>query len=246
MPAPDPLGTVVSTYVASRTGPVAAAVYDLSSGQFWQLGPATPQDEASIVKVNILEAVLAQSKGQGLSTSTQSIAQNMIENSDNDAATTLWNAAGAASGIGSFNTSAGLTSTTPSPCVVCTGFPWPGWGLTTTTPSDQITLLKRLVESNPVLTDSERSFELGLMEDVTPSERWGVSTGVPAQATVALKNGWLPLNSTNTNWQINSVGWVSGLGRNYLIAILTTGNPSEAYGIETIDSISRTVWSTLG
>ena len=84
------------------------------------------------------------------------------------------------------------------------------------------------------------------MENVTPSERWGVTVGVPSQAVVALKNGWLPLNDTDTNWQINSIGWVSGLGRDYLIAVLTTDNPTEAYGITTIGQISTDVWTALG
>ena len=48
------------------------------------------------------------------------------------------------------------------------------------------------------------------MENVAPDQRWGVSGGVPAGVTVALKNGWLPLNDANTDWQVNSVGWVSG------------------------------------
>jgi hypothetical protein len=63
--------------------------------------------------------------------------------------------------------------------------------------------------------------------------------------TIALKNGWLPLNASDTDWQVNSIGWVSGLGRDYLIAVLSTGNPSEAYGIDTIDELSAIVWRQL-
>ena len=33
---------------------------------------------------------------------------------------------------------------------------------------------------------------------------------------------------------MNSIGWVDGTGRNYLIAVLSTGNPSEQYGIDSI------------
>ena len=94
----------------------------------------------------------------------------------------------------------------------------------------------------PKLTDAERHFALSLMGNVTPSQRWGVSGGVPAQVTVALKNGWLPLNQAGTDWQINSVGWVSGRGRDYLIAVLSTGNPDEQYGIDTIDQLAAIVW----
>ena len=127
----------------------------------------------------------------------------------------------------------------------CPGFPWPGWGLSTTVPGDQLTLLRRLVEPNSLLSSSERTYALSLMENVAPDQRWGVSGGVPAQVTVALKNGWLPLNSANTDWQINSEGWISGGGRDYLIAVLSTGNPSEQYGIDTIDQLAAMVWNAM-
>ena len=227
-------------------GTVAAAAYDLNTGHSWTLGQSPPQAEASIVKVDILEALLAQSGGQGLSAANQSVAQDMIENSDNDSATDLWDAAGMSSGIGSFNSSVGLTDTTLSTCVECPGFPWPGWGLTTTVPMDQIMLLRTIVQPNSLLNNSQRQYALGLMENITPSERWGVSGGVPSTASVALKNGWLPLNDDDTDWQINSIGWISGMGRNYLLVVLTTGDPTEQYGIDTITQISSMVWQELG
>ena len=184
--------------------------------------------------------------GTALSAGDQALAEQMIEDSDNDAATSLWDEVGGASSIRSFNTQAGLADTSPSPCVTCAGFPWPGWGLTTTVPSDQLTLLRELVEPNSLLSSAERSYALSLMENVTPGQRWGVSGGVPAQATVALKNGWLPLTSANNDWQINSVGWISGSGRDYLMAVLTTGNPTEQYGIDTIDQLGAMVWNDMG
>jgi hypothetical protein len=235
----------VTQYLAGRDGTVLAAVYDVRTGQSWRLGDGPAQDEASIVKVDILETLLNDSDRAGLTADNQALAQQMIEDSDNDAATTLWYAAGGAAGLGPYNAKAGLAGTTPSLCVQCTGFPWPGWGLTTTVPSDQITLLKRIILPNPLLTSAERSYALSLLENVTPDQAWGVSGGVPAGVTVALKNGWLPLNDDNTDWQINSEGWVSGGGRDYLIAVLSTGNPDEQYGIDTISELSSLVWSAL-
>jgi beta-lactamase class A len=246
-PHPDPFTAAAAAYLGSRAGSVSAAVYDLSTRQLWTIGPGTPQAEASVVKLDILETLLRQAgPGGALQGTDAELAQNMIEDSDNTAATDLWDAAGGAGGIRSFNAAAGLTSTTPSPCVLCTGFPWPGWGLTTTTPSDQIGLLRQIAEPGGLLTAAQRGYAAGLMENVTPSQRWGVSDGVPPQVTVALKNGWLPLNLAGTDWQVNSVGWVSGLGRDYLIAVLTTGNPDEEYGIDTIGALSAAVWQQLG
>ena len=156
----------------------------------------------------------------------------MIEDSDNNAATELWNEDGGAPAVAAFDQSAGLTET----------FPNAAWGLTTTTAADQITLLRHLAEPNPILTDDSRAYELGLMENVTPAQAWGVSAGVPPGVTIALKNGWLPLS---TGWAVNSVGWVDGDGRDYLIAVLTAGDPSEAAGINSIGIVSDAAWGTL-
>ncbi len=240
----DPLAAAAS-YAAQRAGTILAAVYDVRTGQTWRLGQGQPQPEASVVKLNILETLLAQ-RSSGLSAADKPLAQLMIEDSDNDAATSLWYAAGGAAGLQAYNEAVGLADTTPSSCVQCAGFPWPGWGLTTTVPVDQLSLLKELIEPGTLLTPAERGYALSLLENVTPSQRWGVSGGVPAQVTVALKNGWLPLNDAQTDWQVNSVGWISGDGRDYLIAVLTTGNPSEQYGIDTIDQLSAIVWGAMG
>jgi beta-lactamase class A len=244
----DPFGTAAARYLSGRAGTVLAAVYDVGTGQTWRLGLGQPQAEASVVKLDVLETLLAerdQDKGTGLSASDQSLAEEMIEDSDNAAATSLWYEVGGAARIRSFNAEAGLTDTAPSSCVSCPGFSWPGWGLTTTTPDDQIALLRQLVTPGSLLTSAERDYALSLMENVTPSQRWGVSGGVPAQVTVALKNGWLPLLGTDSDYQINSVGWVSGGGRNYLMAVLTTGNPTEQYGIDTIDQLAAMVWQDM-
>jgi hypothetical protein len=244
----DPFAMAAS-FLSGRAGTVAAAVYDIATGRTWRLGGGQPQDEASVVKLDVLETLLAeqdQDDGAGLSASDESLAEQMIEDSDNDAATSLWYEVGGAAGIRSFNAKAGLTHTVPSSCVTCPDFPWAGWGLTATTPDDQIALLRQLVMPGSMLTAAERAYALSLMEDVTPSQQWGVSGGVPAQVTVALKDGWLPLRGTDGDWQINSVGWVSGGGRDYLMAVLTTGNPTEQYGIDTIDQLAAMVWQRMG
>jgi hypothetical protein len=244
----DPFGAAAASYLAGRAGTVLATVYDLRAGRTWHLGQGRPQAEASIVKLDVLETLLSergQGNGTGLSASERTLAEQMIEDSDNDAATSLWYAVGGAAGIRSFNARVGLTRTAPSSCVVCPGFAWPGWGLTTTTPDDQIALLRQLVTPGSRLTGAAREYALSLLRDVTPSQRWGVSGGVPARVTVALKNGWLPLRGVGSDWQINSVGWVSGGGRNYLMAVLTTGNPSEQYGVGTIDQLAAMVWQHM-
>ncbi len=241
----SPLGSAAASYLSSRLGTATAAVYDVASGQTWYLRPGDVQDTASIVKVDIMATLLDQSmtSGQPIDPEEQSLLTSMIEVSDNDAATALWNSVGGPTAIGAFNASIGMTETTPSSCLTCPGFPWPGWGLTTTTAADQIILLRHLILPNTEINDSERNEALNLLENVTASERWGVSGGVPPGVTVALKNGWVPL--PDSLWQDDSIGWISGDGRDYLLAVLTDGNPTEDYGIATIDTLSSLVWRAL-
>ncbi|HET9078773.1 MAG TPA: hypothetical protein VFN68_17690, partial [Acidimicrobiales bacterium] len=82
-----------------------------------------------------------------------------------------------------------------------------------------------------------------LMERVTPSQAWGVSAGAAPGSTVALKNGWLPVGR---HWTVNSIGWVDGAGRDYLISVLSEGEPTEADGITSIQTVARHAWSRLG
>jgi beta-lactamase class A len=245
--ARDPLGGTATAYVSTRAGTVTAAIYDIRTGQTWQLGQGRAQAEASVVKLDVLETLLAERGhgGAGLSASDRALTEQMIEDSDNAAATSLWHEVGDGPGIRSFNTRAGLTQTSPSSCVVCAGFSWPGWGLSTTTPVDQLTLLKQLIRPGSLLSDADRDYALSLMENVTADQRWGVSGGVPAGVAVALKNGWLPLEGTDSDWQINSVGSISGDGRDYLMAVLSTENPTEQYGIDTIDQLAAMIWRQM-
>ena len=90
----DPLSVRRPPYVAGRSGTVLAAVYDVRTGQSWRLGDGPAQAEASVVKLDILETLLARQRRAALSPADQSLAQSMIEDSDNDAATSLWDEAG--------------------------------------------------------------------------------------------------------------------------------------------------------
>jgi hypothetical protein len=242
----DPFGSAAHA-LAGDQGTLLAAVYDVATGREWTLGTGTPQAEASIVKLDILETLLAREReaGESLPAADMPVAQSMMEDSDNDAATSLWYAADGPAGIASYNAAAGLDDTTMSSCVECADFPWPGWGLTTTMPADQIVLLRQLVSPRSLLSADQRRYVLSLMENVTPDQRWGVCGGVPPGVTVALKNGWLPLDTAGDDWQINSVGWINGDGRDYLMAVLSTGNAAEQDGIDLIDELSSIVWANM-
>lgn len=232
-------------FLASRSGEVTAAVYDQRDGRLWVFHPGVRQYTASIVKVEIMGTALqqAQQAGQGLPPAEQGLMPSMIEDSDNDSATALLHDVGGASAVARFDRSAGLTDTVPSSLPLIPGTPWPGWGLTTTTARDEVVLVSRFAYPNAVLSGASRRYGLSLMENIEPGQAWGVSGGVPAGTTIALKNGWLPFGA---NWQINSIGWIDGHGRNYVLAVLTAANPSEAYGIDTIQGVASYVYRSAG
>jgi Beta-lactamase enzyme family len=161
----------------------------------------------------------------------------MIENSDDDAAQDLWDQEGGAVAVGAFDRLAGLTDTSLNQA----GY----WGLSTTTAEDQVTMVKTIAYGNAVLDSASRHYELGLMANIEADQRWGVSAGVASGVSVDLKDGWDPLDG-DTDWQVNSVGWIDGDGRNYVLAALTEGNSTEGYGIATIARVARLIWNELG
>jgi hypothetical protein len=227
----------VQAYLAANSAEdMTAAVYDDATGRTSVYRPGTAEVTASIMKVDILATLLAQSQadGQPLTSADQTLSQSMIELSDNDDAQSLWDGEGGATAVQSFDTAAGLTQTTPD----AAGY----WGLSTTTAADQVQLMRTLAYPGDILTPASQGFEIGLMEHVESDEGWGISSGPGADATVALKNGWLPLDAGG--WQVNSVGYVNGDGRNYVIAVLTDG-ATEASGIAAIEGLSTLIWQEL-
>ena len=224
----------ITAYVATRVDDVTVAVDDLTTGENFAYRPGVVEHTASTVKVDILATLLreAQTAGRGLTPTEQALAVPMIEDSLDSAADVLWTQLGPAA-VGATEQSLGLTDTVPATDGI--------WGTTTTTAADRLAMMRALSFPNPVLTDASRAYVLYLMEHITSTQDWGVTGGVPAGVSVALKNGFSIING----WQINSMGWVRGDGRDYLIAVLTDGNPSEAYGIATADQISSIVWNSL-
>ncbi|MHB8510828.1 MAG: serine hydrolase [Actinomycetota bacterium] len=224
----------VLSYINTRSDRVGVAVFDRKSLHLLISDADSQFDTASTVKAQILGTLLvrAEREHRELSEWEMSNAIPMIEQSDNNAATNLWDSVGGADGVHRFDESIGMNETDPNPGA---------WGLTRVTARDSVTLMRNFVYVSKHLSTHYRDVALSLFEDVEPSQRWGISGGVHG-AHIAIKNGWLP---HGFGWIINSIGGVWGTGRDYIIAVLTDGNPSEDYGIETIEGISRIVWSGL-
>ena len=189
---------------------------------------------ASVIKVTILSALLLKEHGPGHLTKKQrNLAYLMITQSNNNAATALWNDVGMTD-LQRFLNKAGMQHTLLNAA----------WGLTLITAKDELTLLHLLSYPGKVLGKNSRSYVLSLMAHVIPAERWGVPAGAPSDVTVHVKNGWLPYPDAD-DWHINSIGAVTGKGINYQIVVLTgppaAGGQGESYGIQTIQAVAEVI-----
>ena len=221
-----------------RNGEHAVSVDDRDNGLYCLYNGSKHFDSASIVKAIILGALLRwhQETKTPLSSWEKGEATLMIEQSDNDAATDLWDELGM-SNLQHFLNLAGMGETQLGQ----DGY----WGLTQVTAHDEMLLLKLLTAANSVLDASSRAYELNLMAHVTSWEAWGVTAGTPSDVTWHVKNGWLP---DATGWHINSIGAFTGRGQNYMMAVLSDNadmNDDEDYGIDTIEDIARRVQHDL-
>jgi hypothetical protein len=221
-----------------RNGVHAVSVYDRVTGVYCVYNGSKHFDSASIVKAIIMAALLRwhQETKTPLSAWEKSEATLMITQSDNDAATDLWDELGMGN-LQHFLNLADMGETQLGQDGE--------WGLTQVTAHDEMLLLKLLTAPNSVLDAYSRSYQLGLMAKVTSWEAWGVTAGTPSGVTWHVKNGWLP---DATGWHINSIGTFSGHGKNYMIAVLsdnTDMNDDEQYGINTIEDVARLVQGDL-
>ncbi|GJF27491.1 hypothetical protein KNE206_01910 [Kitasatospora sp. NE20-6] len=221
------LADAVQDAVQDADGHLAVAVLDPASGASAGYGTDSFVT-ASIVKVDVLATLLWENSGE-LTAQQKADAVLMIENSDNDATTRLWQAIGADEGLDRANTAFGLSATTAG----TEGY----WGLTTTTAADQLQLLRTVFEEDSVLDAPSRTYLQGLMGKIATDQDWGVSAADDTGA-VHLKNGWLP-RTAEGEWVINSVGRVVHDGRELLVTVLTDGSATKEAGIALVESVAR-------
>ncbi|MFF9124781.1 serine hydrolase [Streptomyces sp. NPDC014889] len=216
---------------------VAVAVRRLGSGVSAGYGDAV-FDTASIVKVDILAALLlrAQDAGRRLTPRERTYAAAMIESSDNDSASVLWRDIGGADGLNAANERFGLARTT--------GGDGPQWGLTGTTAADQLMLLGHIFGARSELSEASRTYLQGLMGRIVPGQDWGVSAAGDGPGW-ALKNGWMPHDATGL-WVVNSIGRVTSGGDDCLVAALSSGNPTKEQGIALVEEAARSAVSAYG
>jgi Beta-lactamase enzyme family len=196
---------------------------------------------ASVVKTIILATLLNKREREHLSLLSdreRQLARAMITESDNNAATALWDQDGMKN-LTYFLQVAGMHNTQLNP----------SWGLTRITAQDETKLLRDiLLRPNSVLDTHGQDYELKLMGQVIPSQRWGVSASTPIAFTVHIKNGWAPLPYVSSPWYVNSTGafTTTNSARDYTIVVLTSGSADETTGITTVEDVAGPINRALG
>lgn len=236
-PAPAATPTPLTAQMAALAsalpaGSVSVAARNLTTGATVSFGSSGGQTMASLAKVDILETLMLQqqSSGADLTDDEDSEATSMIEDSDDDAADDLWDDIGGGSALTAANRRLGVRCTVPG----SEGY----WGLSTTCAQGQVQLLYQLQSRSSPLDLSSRAYILHLMENVTPSQAWGVPVVADTGSQFAVKNGWLNMNG-NTDWAVNSDGIVIVQGQTLLIAALSQNNGTVYSGVALVQQLAH-------
>ncbi|MGC8499389.1 MAG: serine hydrolase [Acidimicrobiales bacterium] len=230
-------------FLASRVGSITAGIYCPATGATYLYRPGVEQITASMVKIDILATLLHEDQVDhgSLSPAERDAATTMIEQSNNQSAQMLWNQIGGFGlstnwrgtggyyAISAFDALVGMRQSVTS---------W-GWGTMRTTPADYLRLLRAIWLPSRLLDPASAEVERQLMEHVVPWQRFGVPSGVPATAVVGVKDGWLP--DPPAGWQVNSAGYVHQGSTTYLAVLMST-DPTETYGIATLDGLGSLLW----
>jgi len=233
------LDKLTSSYEMDPDTDVSIAALDTVTGQSMQYGSSSGMVAASAVKAEILVATLLdhQDAGTSLSDADDLRATQMIESSDNDAASALFDEVGGTTAMNAASVRLHMGHTS----IGDDGY----FGFTVTNAQDQITLLRSLVDPASPLDADGRAYALGLMRNVDTDESWGVTAASDAGSNPAVKNGWLPADSDDGRWAVTSIGVITAGGHQTLLAVFTQHQDEEQYGINFIERASKLVASGL-
>ncbi|MGK5642985.1 serine hydrolase [Streptomyces sp. URMC 126] len=194
-------------------------------------------DSASVIKATVLGTLLwdAGRHGRQLTAWEKRQAKDMITWSDNDSTDRLWARLGS-SKVTAFVKAAGMKRTVPNSGAT--------WGISRITAGDEQKMLGLFTKRNKLIRDKDRSYALGLMNQVVSWQRWGTPAGAPKGTKIHVKNGWMH-RSFDNRWYVHSIGAFTGGGRTYTMSVLTYGTYSDASGAKAIAGIARAVHKDL-
>jgi membrane peptidoglycan carboxypeptidase len=230
--------TAVLDKHAASVPDFAVSFVDHRTGQRYDYRGDRTFESASVVKLELLAALLlqAQDEGRELTATEQKRARKMIVASDNDAAAKVYAGIGGVAGLRDHLKRLGLDDTVPNS----------KFGLTTTTAEDQTRMVSALTAAGSPLTADSKELILQLMSSVNADQTWGVSAASFAGEQVAQKNGWMSRATEDGRWIVNSTGRISGEKTDVALSVLSHGHRSQQDGIEAVEQIAALIRSHLG
>jgi hypothetical protein len=207
-------------WLKSREGVVGFAVVD-SAGKLSGYHTRTRFVTASVVKAMLLVGYLR--THTRLSTSAKSTLTRMIHVSDNNAATAIYKIVGD-SGLRKVAKAAGMRDFSVSV----------SWGRAQLTPADQARFFYKMDRLIPA---RYRTFARYQLSHITAAQSWGIpATARPKGWTVFFKGGW---RTTVRGQLVHQVARLEGKTATFSVAVMTDGDPSMGYGINTISGVMK-------
>ena len=221
--APYPSGPSIAAaarLLATRAGRTAFAIVD-STGRLAGAREHEHFQSASVVKVMMLIAYLQllDRHHRALHAADAALLGPMIHISDNDAASRVLAIIGRR-GLASVARQAGMSDYAPAAG-------W--WAFTQTSAADQARLMFAL---GRLIPGEFYPYARGLLSGIEPSQSWGIPPVARPRWQIFFKTGALPSEGL-----FNEVARLERPGVGFSVAVLTTGDPSMAYGEQTIAGV---------
>jgi hypothetical protein len=210
-------------FAESRTGVVSFAVID-TSDKLHCYRCRERYASASVVKAMLLVAYLVRlaDENRTLTASHHAQLEAMIRVSDNLSATEIYGHVGDA-GIRRLAKQAGMRDFSVSG----------GWATARITAADQARFFALVDEPVPA---EYREYASHLLASVVASQAWGIPEVSRPEWNTLFKGGW---RRTRRGQLVHQVARLERGDAVMAIAVLTDGNPREAYGRATIRGIAR-------
>ncbi len=224
LPAPDRFADAAA-YAQARTGNASLAVVD-TRGVTRGLDARRTYVSASVLKAIILVAYLdrtARSR-QPLTPQARAQLEGMIRRSENSPVDALLAEVGTA-GLSDVAARARMRGFAPL---------LDPWGLSRINAEDQA---RFFLEIDDLVPPPYRPYARSLLKTIVPEQSWGVPEATRGRFTTLFKGGWLP--GDERGWTVHQVAKLESDRGPLAIAVLSDGNPSPEYGIETVRGVAK-------
>ena len=212
-------------FLAGRTGRTAFAVID-DEGRLSGVNVHSIFVSASVVKAMLLVAYLRRLNDEGqhdVDSASNGFLYPMINVSDNTAATHCWSIVGQ-SGLDNLAGVAGMTDFSVY------GF----WANAQISAADQA---RFFYEMDALIPPEFVGYARSLLSGIAAYESWGIpAIARPRGYTVFFKGGW---RTTGLGQLVHQVARLESRHHTFAVAVMTDGDPSMGYGIDTIQGVAQ-------